>query len=398
MFEAHTSQNGAQGAVARDQYVFGLLPLHSLDFPHSRGRTHESTRRGCFWVVALVGALFGHSSVQRSTPTLRLAMCARSRGIARISQSPQRQCSLGISPNYRHVFSRSARRAVPIHLAECGNPFLAEESVLKPEMVDASMEGNPLDHSPGEFQAVLPEQEDLERLARLLVESFMKLWKPWLLPPSLGYVADLWNSWFLSVQRTLAVLNIKETIARRLKSPSVKLPRGFQIEGHSLGVMLVPTGSPDGPPAAFFELFLMPPDGRRPDDPEAQFWPLLRQERPRLFWEPYLSNLCVSPAYRRKGLGRATTALAERVVREVWGKEWLYLHADIDAVDFYWACGYETNEAFDPLAEPQSGTDRDIIYMRKSLKVLEDTSEDGVDSRGDDAFEDCDDVSSETTE
>ncbi|CAL1133999.1 unnamed protein product [Cladocopium goreaui] len=42
---------------------------------------------------------------------------------------------------------------------------------------------------------------------------------------------------------------------------------------------------------------------------------------------PYLQNFCVAPKWRRRGLGRVLLKMAERVVRDVWREDRIYLHA-----------------------------------------------------------------------
>jgi len=60
--------------------------------------------------------------------------------------------------------------------------------------------------------------------------------------------------------------------------------------------------------------------------------------------KPYVLNLCVSPVFRRRGLAAKLVALAERLIRDVWGDTEIYLHVYDDALPanaLYEACGYE---------------------------------------------------------
>ncbi|CAK0911433.1 unnamed protein product [Prorocentrum cordatum] len=65
----------------------------------------------------------------------------------------------------------------------------------------------------------------------------------------------------------------------------------------------------EGPIAAYFELSLLPPDGRRPEAEGDGTLPSTILARP----EPYLTNLFVTPRSRRQGLGRAMVQVAEDI-------------------------------------------------------------------------------------
>eukprot|EP00592_Proboscia_alata_P019116 CAMPEP_0194415644 /NCGR_PEP_ID=MMETSP0176-20130528/14443_1 /TAXON_ID=216777 /ORGANISM="Proboscia alata, Strain PI-D3" /LENGTH=290 /DNA_ID=CAMNT_0039220415 /DNA_START=251 /DNA_END=1123 /DNA_ORIENTATION=- len=59
--------------------------------------------------------------------------------------------------------------------------------------------------------------------------------------------------------------------------------------------------------------------------------------------QPYLSNLCVAPSARGKGLGRALVRCVECLSRDTWGYSKIYLHVDLEntsALNLYKSEGY----------------------------------------------------------
>merc|ERR1712129_85098 len=69
-------------------------------------------------------------------------------------------------------------------------------------------------------------------------------------------------------------------------------------------------GSADDPVAALVDISLWPPDARV-RAPGAR-------SKKGVASAPYMLNLCVAPAYLRRGMARSLLALAERVVRDAW--------------------------------------------------------------------------------
>tara|TARA_B110000971_G_scaffold60026_1_gene61323 strand:- start:98 stop:460 length:363 start_codon:yes stop_codon:yes gene_type:complete len=62
---------------------------------------------------------------------------------------------------------------------------------------------------------------------------------------------------------------------------------------------------------------------------------------------PYLSNLCVSPKFRRRGLGKQLCQLCEQIAAENWNYDEIFLHVVEDedspsaALKLYQHMGYE---------------------------------------------------------
>jgi len=129
---------------------------------------------------------------------------------------------------------------------------------------------------------------------------------------------------------------------------------------------LVPVASTDGPLAALVDLSLWPNDGRV-RAPGAR-------SKPGVASRPYMLNLCVAPAYRRRGLARALLDLTERVVRDVWGDSDIFLHVEDDkapANALYEAMGYApVKYVYDPefpYTKEEAKVLRNVTYRRKRL-------------------------------
>ncbi len=59
--------------------------------------------------------------------------------------------------------------------------------------------------------------------------------------------------------------------------------------------------------------------------------------------EPYLCNLCIAPAYRRRGLGRKLCQICEEIVLKEWKRDRIYLHVEnknLAAQSLYSKSGY----------------------------------------------------------
>lgn len=190
------------------------------------------------------------------------------------------------------------------------------------------------------FCLAIPEAEDLELVADLVEESFERLLaSKFASEESLGALAGLWNRWVSWSDRQLTLGALRVRLARFLRSPTLRRPALDVAEEWSVGVLLVPATGHEGaqPPAAYFELCLLPPDsGRPPARPQAGRLPKAS------VLEPYLQNLCVANAYRRRGVGRSMLAIAEAIAREGWGSKQMYLHTDDDPAAFglYTVQGY----------------------------------------------------------
>mmetsp|Transcript_50010 Transcript_50010/g.128947 ORF Transcript_50010/g.128947 Transcript_50010/m.128947 type:complete len:353 (+) Transcript_50010:71-1129(+) len=232
--------------------------------------------------------------------------------------------------------------------------------------------GGLLVHAPngGDFEAVLPEEEDLEGLADLMLESFERVFiTPRLLDEAWGPLGSAWKGIVEMSQRSLLCGRFQKALEPCISKPSLLRPRD---QSYRLGMLLrqvdgrgVSAGEGAEVPAAYLELLLLPPDGRRPINPVVAFEELAPGEtvggdgsEP----APYLLNLCVSRELRGQGLGRAVLRFAEQIVQEAWGDRELFLHTDKTEAPWrlYSSAGYE----------PQSWNSRaelGVRYMKKCL-------------------------------
>ncbi|CAE8616142.1 unnamed protein product, partial [Polarella glacialis] len=108
----------------------------------------------------------------------------------------------------------------------------------------------------------------------------------------------------------------------RIRRP---VPHG-STERPDVGLVLAleSTSAERQPFAGLVDLSLWPDDGRV-RAPGAR-------SKPGACSKPYVLNLCIDPAYRRRGLARALMALCERVVRDVWVDSVMLLHVEDDKV------------------------------------------------------------------
>eukprot|EP00913_Durusdinium_trenchii_P032585 g30504.t1 len=204
------------------------------------------------------------------------------------------------------------------------------------------------------LEVMLPDTRDVEVLSDLLLESFAEVLEPWMLPDSLGPVSSAWNwlvkAWEKEVIKSTLDMNHKKTMMK----PSLRKPRGWQFEGESVGILLVA----EGEIVSFLELCSLPADGRTSDDALATLLMVFGGEKSA---RPYLQNFCVSPRWRRRGLGRTMLRLAETVVRDVWREDRLYLHAGNTEAsrELYRSSGYQMTGLFQ---------NAESLHMSKTLE------------------------------
>jgi len=174
----------------------------------------------------------------------------------------------------------------------------------------------------GAMDLGLMDENDVDDAAELVYKSFDRLFarNRWSENNPLGVLCALKNSF----QNKSDYRDVKEGIKFRcgfaLQFPTLTKPinQGSMVafcvrEKNALGTV--------GPLVGYFELCLMVPDGRRPEDPK-------KPSRDDPLERPYISNICVRESDRRTGLGRAMLRLAEQIVYRVWAEDALYLHID----------------------------------------------------------------------
>eukprot|EP01038_Epipyxis_sp_PR26KG_P009982 gene9982-13432_t len=85
--------------------------------------------------------------------------------------------------------------------------------------------------------------------------------------------------------------------------------------------------------------------------------------------EPYLCNLCVSPDYRRLGIGKYLCLQCESLIKRQWNRDILYLHVEKSnkgAIEFYRNLGYREIDVLSK-ADRKKHNMNDIIYFCKNL-------------------------------
>jgi len=193
---------------------------------------------------------------------------------------------------------------------------------------------------PLKVEAMLPELGDLESLSYLLLESFIEVVEPWMLPESLGAIASGWNWLVEEFERQVIKATLTVNYKKLMTQPSLRKPRGYQLEGEFVGILLVTDAGRGREIVAFLELGMLPPDGRTPDDALGSLLTIFGGNTNA---RPYLQNFCVAPAWRRRGLGRSMLRLAETVVRDIWREDRIYLHAGKSEAsrNLYRSSGYQ---------------------------------------------------------
>lgn len=87
-----------------------------------------------------------------------------------------------------------------------------------------------------------------------------------------------------------------------------------------------------------------------------------------LHLQPYLSNLCVDESVRGRQIGKAMCRCVEKIVKDVWGYEKIYLHVDLEnsaALNLYRSEGYkDVGSRWNPF---WAGKASEIGYYYKKL-------------------------------
>lgn len=112
------------------------------------------------------------------------------------------------------------------------------------------------------------------------------------------------------------------------------------------------------------EIFLKQPDNK--NMPSA-FKNPFKSIIPKASLQPYICNVCVSPDYRRKGLGKMICKLSEEFVQIYWNKKSMYLHVDqinLKAIRMYEGMGYKS---ITPEESNKENKMIDYFYFSNSL-------------------------------
>eukprot|EP00439_Symbiodinium_sp_Y106_P051679 s2602_g6.t2 len=234
-----------------------------------------------------------------------------SRAFAPRGSGPQ-PCGAWSSERWRAI--SGPRLAIPWNRVGGG----ADLPVEVREAADtACMAGEGLD-----LELAVPEDSDMQELTDLVDESFQRAIQARMVDGG-NPLGDLWNGWVSLSERQMTLGAMRKRLAGLLSSPSLRRPTN---DDWNLGVLLREKGV-EKPPIGYFEICMQKPEGI---------------SRRSAALEPYLKNLCVSKAYRRRGLGKKLLNLVEAFCRTAWQGSALYLHTDDDAAAFnlYNSTGY----------------------------------------------------------
>ena len=162
-------------------------------------------------------------------------------------------------------------------------------------------------------------------------------------------------------------LGMKSRSGNRLSRPSLSLTTDSFI------LVATPAGYQKGasPPelAAIVEICVEKPGGKLAPPIANPF----RQKVARDDEQPYLCNLCVGKAYRRRGLGRLICELAEELVQIHWDRKIMYLHVEKSntaAQALYLGMGYQLVTPGLSAWEKKMEGIENILYYSNNLKRL----------------------------
>lgn len=153
-----------------------------------------------------------------------------------------------------------------------------------------------------------------------------------------GGITNLYSTVDKSDTRNGNYLGMKSRSGNRLSAPS------FKLTSDSFILAATPAGQEyskvPAEIAAIVEICIEMPGGKLAPPIANPFRPKTVKEED----QPYLCNLCVGKAYRRRGLGRLICELSEELVQIHWKRKEMYLHVEqsnIAAQKLYLGMGYE---------------------------------------------------------
>jgi len=258
---------------------------------------------------------------------------------ARAGQAPEAE----VAPRRGSLL---ACRAVPLREAE----GYGKLKIFDPEVLE----------SLGDFEAFVPQPEDVAGIAGLLTQSFKRIFGLMEEGGMFGFFAEAANNINLNGQTANNKASLQSQLRSGFAKPSVERPRGRIADGNTVSLVLLEKDGPrscaDRIPAAYVSLCLHEADGTRPEGGGIFY---LRPD-----CRPYLLSLCVDPERRRSGLGKKLIRLSESIVKNVWESKVMYLHSDYDpaASNFYDKEGYLQTSLPSPL---------DWVHRSKELAAAE---------------------------
>jgi ribosomal protein S18 acetylase RimI-like enzyme len=240
---------------------------------------------------------------------------------------------------------------------------------------------NDADNSENPFQLCIAEEDDLPDVATLTVNAFgsdvitlsgqLSPLEKALLKPGIGLINALDNSiaWVEVLSGLRSRMRYRIDASKQfdnmsdnailLSSPPITNANHSDAEAiaaKSSLILVLARPSKDSDQQidviATVDVRLQPTDAKIPfsipwiDSLERRLAKLLNadMEMNDLNLQPYISNLCVDESVRGRKVGKAMVRCVEKIVKDHWGYEQIYLHVDLDnlrAVNLYKSEGYQ---------------------------------------------------------
>jgi ribosomal protein S18 acetylase RimI-like enzyme len=220
-----------------------------------------------------------------------------------------------------------------------------------------------------EWHFHLLESRDLTAASELALEAFYSPRITLSLQRMTGPEKWLWSNLYnfysavdQSDTRNGNYLGMRSRSGGRLDNPS------FRISTDSFILAATPKNDPTQL-AAIVEICIEEPSGKLAPPIANPF----RNKAAKASEQPYLCNLCVSKAHRRKGLGKLICELSEELVQIHWNKDIMYLHVEksnMAAQALYVGMGYElVTPGLSAFEKKMEGMEN-ILYYSNPLKRL----------------------------
>jgi ribosomal protein S18 acetylase RimI-like enzyme len=226
-----------------------------------------------------------------------------------------------------------------------------------------------LEQSTDRWEYHLLEQSDLDRAAALSAECFFN---PRVVFNTSGmseaeigivnFIKNTYTNFELSDSRFSNYVGFRTRGGARLRNPTVGLT------SDSLIIAATPKNS-DKIIAGLVEICLEKPRGSLAP-PIRLPWTHPNVETD----EPYLCNLCVADAYRRRGLAKLLCEVGEQLVANQWNKDIMYLHVEKNntaARQLYESVlRYDMTPGLDPFEARKQGMENILYYKKKLVKIM----------------------------
>jgi ribosomal protein S18 acetylase RimI-like enzyme len=247
---------------------------------------------------------------------------------------------------------------------------------LQSEVVENSLSNSAIFRSASQVWDIgLLTEDDLESAVDLSMECFYvprvnikldnmnplekKIW---------GGVFGVFNRVEESDQRLSHMIGYRSRAGNRISKPN--------LDPNSDSFLLAARTRGSSHLAALVEVSIEPVDGKL-----GAPWKFPFRPEPKDTDEPYLCNLCVARANRRKGLGRIMCAICEDIVRDLWDKQIMYLHVEkrnLAAQALYASMGYEAAQSPLSAIDAKIAGLENISYYCKRLEGNESREEDPI--------------------